>query len=693
MSMIAPLGPQQIGYCLCAAAFLLTAGWSAASALTGLRKGLMVAACLTSAAWALLMVFAVPKAAGFALVNAAEILRDAAWITFLMSMSGVGAVVKRLAQGSRPLALLAATLAPVLLFSLAVAAAQGMVDQTYPAIGLSILALVLIETLYRRIEIDARWGIKTLCVGLGLIFLFDFVFYADALFAGQTDRVFIEARGYADALAAPLLLLSVRRSSNWRHAISISRGVAFHSAVLLAGGLYLLAMAAIGLVLRWIGGSPAQQLVFLIATLLALLMVFMSKSVRSRARTSISKHFFSHKYDYREVWLKFIRDISHNGQGGDLHNRVLHALADIFDCPAGALWVLDQDAGSFVAKARWNLGEDLPPEPADGALACQLVGKQGIVAIEDFRRRPKRYAGVTLPAWLENLPRAGLLAPLIHNSRLQAFIVLGTPRAAVEIDWEELDLLTTLCEQAASYLAEEQSLRALVEASRLEEFNRWSAFLVHDIKGIVGQMALLVANAEQHAHDHAFQRDVVATVANAVMRMRKLLEQLHARQAPPSAESKLIDAVALLRQVGDRWRRSIPSLQLADTDRTMLIEAREEALVCVLDHLIQNALEASGADGQIILAQRWLGDEGMLEVRDNGPGMEPGFVRDQLFKPLNSSKPQGFGLGAFQVRQLVRGMGGRLEVDSSPGNGTTMRVRLPIFAAGDSVLSQSRESQ
>jgi len=243
MSMIAPLGPQQIGYCLCAAAFLLTAGWSAASALTGLRKGLMVAACLTSAAWALLMVFAVPKAAGFALVNAAEILRDAAWITFLMSMSGVGAVVKRLAQGSRPLALLAATLAPVLLFSLAVAAAQGMVDQTYPAIGLSILALVLIETLYRRIEIDARWGIKTLCVGLGLIFLFDFVFYADALFAGQTDRVFIEARGYADALAAPLLLLSVRRSSNWRHAISISRGVAFHSAVLLAGGLYLLAMA------------------------------------------------------------------------------------------------------------------------------------------------------------------------------------------------------------------------------------------------------------------------------------------------------------------------------------------------------------------------------------------------------------------------------------------------------------------
>jgi signal transduction histidine kinase len=59
--------------------------------------------------------------------------------------------------------------------------------------------------------------------------------------------------------------------------------------------------------------------------------------------------------------------------------------------------------------------------------------------------------------------------------------------------------------------------------------------------------------------------------------------------------------------------------------------------------------------------------------------MEPSFVSEKLFMPLSSEKPDGFGLGAFQVRQLVRGMGGKLEVDTAPGAGTVMRVRLPVL--------------
>jgi putative PEP-CTERM system histidine kinase len=235
-------------------------------------------------------------------------------------------------------------------------------------------------------------------------------------------------------------------------------------------------------------------------------------------------------------------------------------------------------------------------------------------------------------------------------------------------------------------------LRALVDASRLDDLNRWSAFLVHDLKGVVGQMSLLVANAEHHAHDHEFQRDVVATVANSVLRMRKMLELLTAQSSAPQPVSLPLDVVALLRQVGERWRRSVPSLDLPDDMRAiarpMLVDAREEALVSVLDHLIENAFEAAGSAGRIALALRWHGREGIMEVHDNGPGMDASFVQNRLFKPLASDKPHSMGLGAFQVRQLVRDMGGRLEVDSVPGKGTIMRVRLPILAAGSGTAAK-----
>ncbi len=687
---------RQIGYWICAIAFLFATAMTVFSQLRGVQKGLMVAGCATTSVWAGVAAMAIVRPHGLPLSSAIEIVRDALWIALLISMQGFGYLARRLKGWAMPLGLVAMAGFVIGFAMLLINPGHslewhgGSIGSVYPELLFSIFALVLIENLYRNCDVDSRWGIKTLCFGLGVLFLFDFIFYADALFAGRTDPRFIDARGFIGLLTMPLLLLSVRRSKSWRNEIHISRAMAFHSAVLLGSGVYLLTMAALGTLLHLIGGWPALQMAFLVATLLAMIVIFSSKSVRAAVRVYISKHFFSHKYDYREVWLKFIRDIAVRGQGGDLQNRIVHAVADIFDCPAGALWVFNIEDGVFVPSARWNLGDDLPSERADGSLAHHLGSTRWIIDIPEYRRDPSRYRDLVLPLWLVNHPRAWLLAPLIHNSKLQAFLLLGTPRIAVDVTWEELDLLRTLGEQAASYLAEEQASRALIEANRLEEFTRWSAFLVHDIKSVVGQMSLLVANADKHAHDHEFQREVVATVANAVQRMRKMLEQLNAGQYQTTRLKARIDLADLVKQVGDKWRRSIPTLQISNVDRIIPLDAREDALVSILDHLIQNAFEASGPDGQITVALRGDEGEGTLEVRDNGPGMEPSFVQNRLFKPQTSTKPNGFGLGTFQVSQLVRGMGGRLEVDTSPGMGTTIRVRLPIPASH--IAEQNRKA-
>jgi signal transduction histidine kinase len=70
----------------------------------------------------------------------------------------------------------------------------------------------------------------------------------------------------------------------------------------------------------------------------------------------------------------------------------------------------------------------------------------------------------------------------------------------------------------------------------------------------------------------------------------------------------------------------------------------------------------------------------VIEVIDDGPGMSAEFIRNDLFRPFRSTKGKGFGIGAFQCRAYARELGGRLDVESVPGAGTTIRVILPESA-------------
>ena len=112
----------------------------------------------------------------------------------------------------------------------------------------------------------------------------------------------------------------------------------------------------------------------------------------------------------------------------------------------------------------------------------------------------------------------------------------------------------------------------------------------------------------------------------------------------------------------------VPCQVLADRD------ALEQALV----HLVQNAIEASSEATPVFLDLRVDEPHAIVEIIDSGTGMSPEFIRTRLFKPFHSSKPGGFGIGAFEARELIRAMGGRLDVESREGLGTRFRLHLPI---------------
>ena len=103
-------------------------------------------------------------------------------------------------------------------------------------------------------------------------------------------------------------------------------------------------------------------------------------------------------------------------------------------------------------------------------------------------------------------------------------------------------------------------------------------------------------------------------------------------------------------------------------------DGREQALV----HLVQNAIEASGEGRPVFIDARAENSQAILEIVDSGSGMTAEFVRTRLFKPFHSSKPGGFGIGAYEARELVRAMGGQLHVESREGLGTRFLVSLEL---------------
>ncbi len=669
------------GFIVCALAFTVAALHAATSRLADLRKASMVAGCVATAAWAAAAAASSPMGR---MAGALFILRAIAWIAFLAATLRIdrlpGARLPRRVRLGAAIFLAAALGAAVDMASIGPAEALAPWAATYLQLFLSIAGLLLLENLFRNCDDDSLWGVKWICLGLGVVFVYDFYICADAALTRHADPGLWAALGFIDALAVPLLMAATARSGSWHGDISLSRSAVFHSAVLLGSGFYLLLMSAVGTFLRSVGGGwgPVLQSLFLAVAVLTMLVAISSGSFRSNLRVFISKHFFRHKYDYRDVWLTFIRRLSASEEGGTLQSRVLHAVADIFDCPAGALWELRRPEGALFPAAAWNFGADPPVEAADGGLSRFLAERGDIIDVEACRRSPECYPGFDLPSWLAAHPRAWIIVPLIHNRRLEAFLVLGRPRSSASLGWEETDLLKTVGAQAASYLAEENTSRALADARRLEEFNQRFAFVIHDIKNVVSQMSLMVDNARVHGGNPQFQRDMLTTVSSSVERLRGMLTQLAAGRQAPSDAPKVADLTPLLRGVAERWRNNGCRVTTRGLDGQIPALINEQALVSVLDHLLQNAAEACGGrpEAALELALREEAETVVIDVRDRGPGMDAAFVRDKLFKLLDSGKTGGLGLGAYQARQLIRAMGGRLEVDSRPGYGTTMRLHL-----------------
>ncbi|MGA1799791.1 XrtA/PEP-CTERM system histidine kinase PrsK [Sphingomonas sp. 4RDLI-65] len=611
----------------------------------------------------------------------AESVRNIAWLLFMLALvrhdragsvalGAVYVVVMAIAGTSAILAVV--QLAPLDREALTAIGSARLVFGMMTAVS----ALVLVHHLYQAAP-ASRGGVRLVVLSLASMWSVDLLLFTARYVSGGWSVALVVGRGVAMAGVAALLAIAVHRRGDWTLALSRPIAVRALSAVALVTYAGLVALAT-SIVQGYAGGyARIAQTAIVFGATAVVLALLSTPWLRAWTKVKIAKHLFLHRYDYRAEWQRFTDTLGKPGAGAEsLDTRVVKAIADLTDSPGGLLLVPDGAALGTGATWNWPDAADGPP---DEALPGYFASDARIVELDRVRAGTAPDAEMaSVPAWLCGCPDAWAIVPLVHGGVLVGAIVLARPPVDRALDWEDFDLLRVAGRQAASYIAEDRAHAALADAARFDEFNRRFAFILHDIKNLVSQLTLVARNAERHADNPDFRVDMVATLKDSSDRMNVLLARLSQHNAGPNEPIRPLDVAAVVERIVAARRGQHPIAARAVSSFALGQAGRLEQ---VLGQLVQNAIEASGADDAILLCVESAGDRVAIDVIDHGCGMAPGFVRDQLFRPFVSSKPSGFGIGAFEARQLVHAMGGALEVTSREREGTRFRILLPAAGA------------
>ncbi len=543
--------------------------------------------------------------------------------------------------------------------------------------GIAIELLATIAVLYglepslRNSHGSVRWKLKYLALGLGGIFAVRFYLLSQALLFHVLDRQSLLVETSALFIGELFVAIGLLRSGALRTDLTVSRHFVYRSTVVGLCGLYLFLAGAAGWLLNAIGIPEAALLgtMVVFVAVMGLAALALSESLRWRFKRYISTHFYADKYDYRQQWRTFTANLTARVTLDALAAQLLRSVTQTIGAPKAALYLTDEADGALRLHSALNNAGPLPKTleatPDDFLSGQKAPEARHVSALGNGRAEALLAAGLVLAV------------PLRTQGRLVGILLVGAEQTGAAYTQEDLDLLTTLGEQAASATATVQLSERLAQARAFDAFNRLSSFIIHDLKNSVSALSMLTQNARKHFDEPEFRVAALGTLTRTVERMQKLVGRLSTRQAAGELEFESVPLDELVRDTAGSMSMG-PALHLVlSVDSVPSVRGDGDALQRVIHNLITNAVEATDGEGTITI--RVCRQDGMVAcaVTDTGCGMSEEFVRTSLFVPFQTTKKGGWGVGLYQAREIVTAHAGRIEVSSQEGRGTTVTLLFP----------------
>ncbi len=562
----------------------------------------------------------------------------------------------------------------------------GISGQCLMAVRLILYVLILmnLEKTFRTAVGTMRWRIKFMVLGLGVVFGTKIFTTSQALLYSGANLSLSVIDASALLLGCVLVGMSYLRSGRSEIDVYPSQAFLYSSIAVVAAGAYLLGVGVLARLVAFLGGDtafPIKAFLMLLGTL-GLAMVFLSDRIRQKTKRFISRHFQRPLYDYRNVWISFTEGTTSRVEQTDLCRAVVTFISNLFQVLSVTIWLIDgkKEKIAFAASTAIPDAEGVRFQPNDNDSAAVIQAFRNRPEPVDIDRAKDEWAATMRRCTPDEFHKGGhrFCIPLIVGGDLLGLITLGDRVSGVQFSIQDIDLLKCISDQAAASLRNIQLSQSLIQAREMEAFQTMSAFFVHDLKNTASTLSLMLRNLPIHFNDPAFREDALRGIGNTVGHINSLIERLSLlRQGGLAIRPTQSDLNELV-------EKTIKELNGA-TDATIIPDLRSVPKVMidvdqvqkVVTNLILNAREAVGRGGEIRVHTGSENSWTILTVSDNGCGISPEFLERSLFRPFQTTKKKGIGIGMFQSKMIIEAHRGRIEVQSELGKGTTFRVLLP----------------
>ena len=544
--------------------------------------------------------------------------------------------------------------------------------------------LMNLEQTFRAAVGTLRWRIKFVVLGLAVIFGARLYVKSQALLfsAHDTNWVAIEASGVL--IGCVFLVVGWLRTGFAEIDLYPSRAVLRSSLTVLIAGGYLFVVGVLADVVRRFGGAESLQFQSFIVLLgmAGLAVLLLSDRLRQRVHHFVGRHFSRAQHDSVRIWTEFSRRLANLRDQAGLCSVSARLISETFEVLSVTIWLLDEQ------KDQLTVGASTATHP-DGGLAGPAAAVAPATVAAELRGRSSPFDLETIDEpWAEELRQLNPAVfaksghrwciPLRAGEQTLGAIVLADRVNGVHYTFEHLNLMQCIADHVTSVLLNLRLANEVARAREFEAFRTMSAFFVHDLKNAAASLNLMLKNFPVHFNDPAFREDALRGIGNTARRIDDIIGRLTTLRQRPELKPIEADLNQLVSEVLDRLD-GMPHVELTkELHPVPPTLADRDQMQSVVTNLVLNARDAVGPGGQIRVCTEHVGRTVVLSVTDNGCGMTPAFVKESLFRPFQSTKKRGLGIGMFQSRMIVEAHGGNIRVETEAGKGSTFRVSLPV---------------
>ena len=552
----------------------------------------------------------------------------------------------------------------------------------------SVLILFNLERTIRSSTGRVRWQIKFMALGVGVLFGLRLYLASQALLYSGIDTKFGATNAAALLVANILFAFSLARGRTLNVDVYLSTATIQNSFTIILAGIYLLTVGVLARVAQSISPELSLPLgAFIVfVSLTALAVLLLSNRMSRKLRLFVTSHFKRPAYDYRRVWMDLTKRTTSLVGAAELSTAVCRMLSDSLEILSVNVWLVDESQRRLTLAGSTSIPQTL-------SKSLERAGTSAPELIRYLRENPD-----TLDldeksfAWASEIENAA--ADSFRGARIRYAIGLHAAGDLVGVmtlnddrvgrggegtlSTEDTILVQTLASQLAASLLNLKLSARLRNAKEMEAFQAVSTFFVHDLKNLASRLSLTMQNLPSNFDNPEFRADALRVIGNSLNSIDAMCARLSMLKQNIELRLAESDLCELVNATLDEFKVNLRGELERDLHPVPKTAMDSEQIHKVLTNLVMNANEALNGNGVIRVGTLHEGDTVSVSVRDNGCGMSEEFIENSLFRPFQTTKKKGLGIGLFHCKMIVEAHRGKIEVNSIVGKGTEFRVILPV---------------